>query len=199
MSISFVRKRLNVWYEGEENVNTAVKDIREKSPPEKVEAAIKAGMQDIFQAVPPTVMGLPPQAIVVPLGLHALNAVRIAALKEALETIGVAAVQSMQIYFVGGRKLRAEEKSAPLKDVMNFGLQAYCSADWNRLDKDSQDAFLKKFEDTSKQNLGYNQKLPEKAVGETDSARHIWENAPDLEGLAQASGRPGALHRSRQQ
>jgi hypothetical protein len=194
------KNRLHAWFPDKENlsVNSAVSEIPIDDSPEKPQRkrAIEAGMGNVFQAVQPNVweMPRPPQAIVVPLGLHALNAVRIASLKEACdklrERFGHAALQSMHVYFVGGRKLSANEKAASLREVMNFGLNAHCSADWKRLDEGSRDAFLMKFEATATQKLGQVKSLPKDETsagfGETDSAKHLWTHAPGLNELSQS-------------
>jgi len=74
-----------------------------------------------------------PDVLVVPLGLHPLNAIRIIALLDALMQLSSAlppgALDKTHIYFVGGRELDKAEYQ-PAVAVMNTGLGIYDRADW---------------------------------------------------------------------
>jgi hypothetical protein len=183
--------KLHAWFPTKDSnlsVNTAVASIPIESPLRQ--QALKDGMQQIFQAAQPDLEKIshPPQALVVPLGLHPLNAVRITALQNAcnqlLAKYGPGLLQSTHIYFIGGRKLLKQEKALNLADVMNFGLNAYCQADWTRLSPDRQQDFLTHFVGSIAENLGEIPLLPEHEAsidyGETDSAKHLWANAGKL-------------------
>ncbi|MGC4396050.1 hypothetical protein [Hydrogenophaga sp. T2] len=161
-------------------------------------ALIEAGMDRVFVARPPDTHGLaaPPRVLVVPLGLHAVNAVRLLALKTALQALadrfGPAALAQLQVVCVGGRALLPAERQ-PVRAVMAEGLAGYGSAGWGRLTDHEREALLDGYEAALRQGLGdpAGLQLPADApavLGESDSARHLWHHAPALQELREAIG-----------
>lgn len=154
--------------------------------PSTQKQAMTSQMPTLFPLVQPQLKQVP-SVIVVPLGLHALNAVRIRALKDAcaqlIQNFGPHALKSTHIYFVGGRNLMKEE-CQPIAQVMDAGLGFFCETQWSELDSDLKNGFLRHFAETQASELGDAglQLTPvgDQPLREKDSARQIWVQAPGL-------------------
>jgi hypothetical protein len=172
--------------------------------PQKKQALMQE-MPTLYPVVQPR-LNKAPSVIVVPLGLHALNAVRLRALQLALEQLrtnfGPDALKGIHIYFVGGRTLMKEECLA-MDQVMAAGLAFFCEAQWSELSKDQQNAFLRDFAEAQMSALGADglqlTTSESQPLREKDSAKQIWTQAKGLASLRELIHRDHVhFHESKQ-